>query len=145
MAVARASVNVMKCGVRVRQGTHRHVFDAVASRHPQRRHLRGVDNVDNDIDDDDDDDMRLPMQLPLTLRICCLQRRELRGGGGGLSVRLGLGVDDDDDDNDDDTRLPMQLPLMLRRRHLQRRELRGGGGGLSVVAAVTSENVCQRR
>ena len=66
MAVARASVNVMKCGVRVRWGTRQHVFDAVASRHPQRQRLRGVD--DDDDDDDNDDDMRLPMQLPLTLR-----------------------------------------------------------------------------
>jgi hypothetical protein len=67
MAVARASVNVMKCGVRVRRGTRRHVFDAVASRHPRRRRLRGVD--DDDDDDDNDDDTRLPMQLPLTLRL----------------------------------------------------------------------------
>ena len=148
MAVARASVNVMKCGVQMRQGTRQHVFDAVASQHPRQRHLRGVDDDDNDVDDDNND-MRLPMQLPLTLRIRCLQRRELRGGGGGLSVGfLGLGVDDDDDDvddDDDDTRLPMQLPLKLQCRRLQRCELRGGGGGLSVVVAVTSENVCRRR
>ena len=67
MAVARASVNVMKCGVRVRRGTRRHIFDAVASQHPQRRRLRGIDDDDDDIADDDDD-MRLPMQLPLALR-----------------------------------------------------------------------------
>jgi hypothetical protein len=53
MAVARASVNVMKCGVRVRRGTRRHVFDAVASRHPRRRRLRGVDDDDDNVDDDD--------------------------------------------------------------------------------------------
>jgi hypothetical protein len=39
-------------------------------------------------------------------------------GGGGLSVELGLGVDNDDndvdnDDNNDDTRLPMLLPLTM--------------------------------
>jgi hypothetical protein len=65
MAVARASVNVMKCGVRVRWGTRQH--NAVASRHPRWRRLRGVD--DDDDDDDNDDDTRLPMQLPLTLRL----------------------------------------------------------------------------
>jgi hypothetical protein len=69
MAVARASVNVMKCGVRVRWGTRQHVFDAVASRHPRWRRLRGVDDDDDDNDDDNDDDTRLPMQLPLTLRL----------------------------------------------------------------------------
>jgi hypothetical protein len=50
-----------------------------------------------------------------------------------------------DGNDDDDTRLPMQLPLTLRSICLQRHELRGGGGGLSVLAALTSENVCQRR
>ena len=85
-------------GVRVRRGTSRHVFNAVASRHPRRRRLRSNDDGNDDINDNDDN-TRLPMQLPLTLRRCCLPRRELRGGGGGLSV----------------------------------------------VAAVTSENVCQRR
>ena len=84
MAVARSSVNVMKCGVRVRRGTSRHVFDAVASQHPRQRRLRGVDDDDDDVDNDDND-MRLPMQLPLALRRCRLKRRELRGGGGGLS------------------------------------------------------------
>ena len=67
MAVARASVNVMKCGVQVRWGTRQHVFDAVASRHPRRRRLRGIGDDDDD-DDDDDGDTRMPMQLPLTLR-----------------------------------------------------------------------------
>jgi hypothetical protein len=42
----------------------------------------GVNDDDDDVDDDDDD-TRLPMQPPLTLRRRCLQRRELRGGGGG--------------------------------------------------------------
>ena len=104
----------------MRRGTRQHVFDAVASRHPRRRRLRGIDDDDDDVDDDNDDTM-LPMQLPLTLQRRCFQRRELRGGGGGLSVGLGLGVNDDDDDvdnEDDDTRLPMQLPLTLRRRRL---------------------------
>ena len=66
MAVARASVNVMKCGVRVRWGTRQHVFDAVASQHPRRRRLRGVD--DDNEDDNNKNDKKLPMQLPLTLR-----------------------------------------------------------------------------
>ena len=67
MAVARASVNVMKCGMQVRWGTRQHVFDAIASQHPRRRRLSGV-NDNDDYDNDDDDDTRLPMQLPLTLR-----------------------------------------------------------------------------
>ena len=69
MEVARAYVNVMKCGVRVCWGTRRHVFDAVASQNPRRRRLRGVDDNDDDDDDDNDNDTRLPMQLPLTLRL----------------------------------------------------------------------------
>ena len=96
----------------------------------------GVDDDDNDVGADDND-MRLPMQLPLTLRRRCLQRRELRGGGGGLSVGLGLGADDNDDDVDDDnndTRLPMQL---RRERSLSRTiETRGGGGGRGGGIAV---------
>ena len=73
MAVARASVNVMKCGVQVRWVTRQHVFDAVASRHPRRRRLRGVNDDDDDDDDDDNDkdDTKLPIQLPLTLQCCC--------------------------------------------------------------------------
>ena len=112
MAVARASVNVMKCGVRVRRGTRRHVFDAVASRHPRRRRLRGVDDDDDNVDDDNDEaadeaTANAVTSSPSTPRV--------ERGGGGLSVELGLGVDNDDNDvdNDDDTRLPMQLPLTM--------------------------------
>ncbi len=71
MVVARASVNLMKCGVQVRWGTRQQVFDAVANRHPRRRRLRGV-NDDDDDNNDNNDNTRLPMQLPLTLRRCRL-------------------------------------------------------------------------
>jgi hypothetical protein len=64
MAMARASLNVMKCGVRVRWGTRRHVFNAS----PADIHNDGVyAALMTTMTTLTTMTTRLPMQLPLTL------------------------------------------------------------------------------